>query len=72
MAVIYNQNGKATTNGEQDIHIDLICGNCFYYNKDKEIHNEVLRIIHACDKGYICNSWNLSCNCKDFKFKETK
>lgn len=72
MAVIYNQNGEATTNGEQDIPNDLICGNCFYYNKDKEIHSKVLGIIHACDKGYICNSWNLACKCKDFKFKETK
>lgn len=65
MSTIYNQNGEATTN-------DLICGNCFYYNKDKEIHSEVLGIIHACDKGFICNSWNLACNCKDFNFKETK
>lgn len=66
MAVIYNQNGETTTNGEQDIPNNLICGNCFYYNKDKEIHSEVLGIIHSCDKGYICNSWNLACNCKDF------
>ena len=72
MAVIYNQNGEATTNGEQDILNDLICGNCAHYNKNKEIHSEVLGIIHVCDKGYICNSWNLVCNCKDFKFKENK
>ena len=66
-----NHNKKYTTikkdqNNEQDIPSDLICGNCSYYNKDKEIHSEVLGIIHTCDKGYICNSWNIIDMCKDF------
>ena len=59
MSTIYNQNDEATTK-------DLICCNCKYYNKSTE-QKTILGIMHACDKGFICNSWNFTGGCKFFE-----
>lgn len=50
------------------------CGECKWYNKSTEKEDPMLGTVHACDKGYICNSWNYTINCNDFEIdmKEKK
>lgn len=56
---------------EEEISKDITktCGDCQNYNPDNGYEDDILGlgIIHVCDKGAICNPWNYTNNCKDFK-----
>jgi len=70
MAVVYNQHGEATTNGEPVFSKNIVtCGDCKHYNNSTTQETE-LGPMHVCDKGSICNYWNFTSNCKYFEAVE--
>lgn len=47
------------------------CGECKWYNKSTEFKSKALNdIVHACDKHFICNSWNLNNGCVYFELDD--
>lgn len=46
------------------------CGECKWYNKSTEKEDPIMGILHVCDKGYICNSWNLNNGCVYFELDD--
>jgi hypothetical protein len=43
------------------------CGECKHFSPGTTTYDEIIDTIHVCNKGSICNSWNLNNDCKDFE-----
>ena len=46
------------------------CGECKHFSPGTTTYDEIIGEIHVCNKGSICNSWNLNNNCKDFSLDD--
>ena len=43
------------------------CGECKHFSPGTTAYDEMIGEIHVCNKGSICNSWNLNANCEEFE-----
>lgn len=43
------------------------CGECKHFSPGTTTYDEIIGTMHLCNKEHICNSWNITGNCKDFE-----